>query len=160
MPTVLQPTCTLHWADCVGFKDRSKSPIHNLLDIKVGGSILTMWHFSKECFISNIPIPSTVLQSISNELLPHLPYIINGLSPVVMFPNFPLTLRWLVTPHLKNTTLDPSDVRNNQPVSLLPLLLDAHQSSIRALNRDCSPGCDECTHHCKSLILLLCSDPP
>ncbi|KAJ8335100.1 hypothetical protein SKAU_G00407390 [Synaphobranchus kaupii] len=66
------------------------------------------------------PIPSAVLQSISAELLPHLSSIINTSQTCGHVPAAYKTTR--VTPLLKKPSLDPSDVRNYRPVSLLPFL--------------------------------------
>ncbi|KAJ8349141.1 hypothetical protein SKAU_G00277300 [Synaphobranchus kaupii] len=66
------------------------------------------------------PIPSAVLQSISAELLPYLSSIINTSLICGHVPAAFKTAR--VTPLLNKPSLDPSDVRNYRPVSLLPFL--------------------------------------
>ncbi|KAJ8353124.1 hypothetical protein SKAU_G00206910, partial [Synaphobranchus kaupii] len=66
------------------------------------------------------PIPSAVLQSISAELLPYLSSIINTSLICGHVPAAFKTAR--VTPLLKKPSLDPTDVRNYRPVSLLPFL--------------------------------------
>ncbi|KAJ8333439.1 hypothetical protein SKAU_G00414470 [Synaphobranchus kaupii] len=66
------------------------------------------------------PIHSAVLQSISAELLPYLSSIINTSLICDHVPAAFKTAR--VTPLLKKPSLDPSDVRNYRPVSLLPFL--------------------------------------
>ncbi|KAJ8356260.1 hypothetical protein SKAU_G00190540 [Synaphobranchus kaupii] len=66
------------------------------------------------------PIPSAVLQSKSGELLPYLSSIINTSLTCAHVPVVFKTAR--VTPLLKKPSLDPSDVRNYHPVSLLPFL--------------------------------------
>ncbi|KAJ8365355.1 hypothetical protein SKAU_G00141860 [Synaphobranchus kaupii] len=66
------------------------------------------------------PIPSAVLQSISAELLPYLSSIINTCLICGHVPAAFKTAR--VTPLLKKPSLDPTDVRNYRPVSLLPFL--------------------------------------
>ncbi|KAJ8369183.1 hypothetical protein SKAU_G00092110 [Synaphobranchus kaupii] len=66
------------------------------------------------------PIPSAILQSISSELLPYLSSIINTSLICGHVPAAFKTAR--VTPLLKKPSLDPSDIRNYRPVSLLPFL--------------------------------------
>ncbi|KAJ8381209.1 hypothetical protein SKAU_G00019870, partial [Synaphobranchus kaupii] len=66
------------------------------------------------------PIPSAVLQSISAELLPYLSSVINTSLICGHVPAAFKTAR--VTPLLKKPSLDPADVRNYRPVSLLPFL--------------------------------------
>ncbi|XP_064191712.1 dual specificity mitogen-activated protein kinase kinase 5 isoform X2 [Anguilla rostrata] len=66
------------------------------------------------------PIPSKFLQSISSELLPYLSSIVNSSLSSGHVPSVFKTAR--VTPLLKKPTLDPSDVANYRPVSLLPFL--------------------------------------
>ena len=109
------------------------------------------------------PIPSAVLQSISSELLPYLSSIINGcLASGIVPPDFKCAC---VTPLFKKPSLDPSDVKNYCPVSLLPFLSKALERAvlnqlssflptaqpaqpspvrlpIQAFNRDFSHGCD------------------
>ncbi|KAJ8364809.1 hypothetical protein SKAU_G00136400 [Synaphobranchus kaupii] len=77
------------------------------------------------------PIPSAVLQSISGEVLPYLSSIFNTSLTCGYVPAVFKTAR--VTPLLKKPSLDPSDVRNYHPVSLLPFLSKALERA--ALNQ-------------------------
>ncbi|XP_058482380.1 uncharacterized protein LOC131457848 [Solea solea] len=66
------------------------------------------------------PIPSHLLQSIASDLLPFLTHLINTSLSSGCFPDSLKEAR--VTPLLKKPTLDPSEVNNYRPVSLLPFL--------------------------------------
>jgi hypothetical protein len=63
------------------------------------------------------PIPSSLLQTISGDLLPYLTSLINSSLTAGYVP--PVFKRARVAPLLKKPTLDPSDVNNYRPVSLL-----------------------------------------
>ena len=65
------------------------------------------------------PIPS-LLQTISGDLLPYLTSLINSSLTAGYVP--PVFKRARVAPLLKKPTLDPSDVNNYRPVSLLSFL--------------------------------------
>ena len=66
------------------------------------------------------PVPSTLLQSVAPELLPFLTHLINASLTAGNFPSAFKTAR--VTPLLKKPSLNPSDVNNYRPVSLLSFL--------------------------------------
>ncbi|XP_064880117.1 uncharacterized protein LOC135573865 [Oncorhynchus nerka] len=66
------------------------------------------------------PIPSSLLQTISGDLLPYLTSLINSSLTAGYVP--PVFKRARVAPLLKKPTLDPSDVNNYRPVSLLSFL--------------------------------------
>ena len=66
------------------------------------------------------PVPSTLLQTMAPELLPFLTHLINTALLSGTFPTAFKTAR--VTPLLKKPTLDPSEIKNYRPVSLLPFL--------------------------------------
>ncbi|KAM9437695.1 uncharacterized protein ACWYII_015534 [Salvelinus alpinus] len=66
------------------------------------------------------PIPSSLLQTISGDLLPYLTSLINSSLTAGYVPS--VFKRARVAPLLKKPTLDPSDVNNYRPVSLLSFL--------------------------------------
>uniref|UniRef100_A0A673XAH1 Reverse transcriptase domain-containing protein n=1 Tax=Salmo trutta TaxID=8032 RepID=A0A673XAH1_SALTR len=66
------------------------------------------------------PIPSSLLQTISGDLLPYLTSLINSSLTAGYVPSVFKRVR--VAPLLKKPTLDPSDVNNYRPVSLLSFL--------------------------------------
>ncbi|KAM9569000.1 uncharacterized protein ACWYII_035127 [Salvelinus alpinus] len=66
------------------------------------------------------PIPSSLLQTISGDLLPYLTSLINSSLTAGYVPS--AFKRARVAPLLKKPTLDPSDVNNYRPVSLLSFL--------------------------------------
>ena len=66
------------------------------------------------------PIPSSLLQTISGDLLPFLTSLINSSLTAGYVPS--VFKRARVAPLLKKPTLDPSDVNNYRPVSLLSFL--------------------------------------
>ncbi|KAM9398239.1 uncharacterized protein ACWYII_032095 [Salvelinus alpinus] len=66
------------------------------------------------------PIPSSLLQTISGDLLPYLTSLINSSLTAGYAPS--VFKRARVAPLLKKPTLDPSDVNNYRPVSLLSFL--------------------------------------
>ncbi|KAM9535018.1 uncharacterized protein ACWYII_039731 [Salvelinus alpinus] len=66
------------------------------------------------------PIPSSLLQTISGDLLPYLTSLINSSLTTGYVPS--VFKRARVAPLLKKPTLDPSDVNNYRPVSLLSFL--------------------------------------
>ncbi|KAK5913205.1 hypothetical protein CesoFtcFv8_003009 [Champsocephalus esox] len=66
------------------------------------------------------PIPSNLLQTIAPDILPFLTHFINTSLTSGHFPNSLKEAR--VDPLLKKPTLNPSDVINYRPVSLLPFL--------------------------------------
>ncbi|KAM9397486.1 uncharacterized protein ACWYII_032734 [Salvelinus alpinus] len=66
------------------------------------------------------PIPSSLLQTISGDLLPYLTSLINSSLTAGYVPF--VFKRARVAPLLKKPTLDPSDVNNYRPVSLLSFL--------------------------------------
>ncbi|KAK3511692.1 hypothetical protein QTP70_014529 [Hemibagrus guttatus] len=63
------------------------------------------------------PIPSTMLQTISPDLLPFITTVINGSITSGQVPTAFKKAR--VIPILKKPALDPSDISNYRPVSLL-----------------------------------------
>ncbi|KAG5857203.1 hypothetical protein ANANG_G00016620 [Anguilla anguilla] len=66
------------------------------------------------------PIPSSLLQTITPDILPFVTSLVNSSLSSGCFPSsFKLAH---VTPLLKKPTLDPSIIQNNRPVSLLPFL--------------------------------------
>ncbi|KAK3526926.1 hypothetical protein QTP86_004727 [Hemibagrus guttatus] len=65
------------------------------------------------------PIPSAILQTISPDLLPFITTVINGLTS----GHVPTVFKKArVIPILKKPALDPSDISNYRPVSLLSFL--------------------------------------
>ncbi|MEL7079446.1 MAG: reverse transcriptase family protein [Cyanobacteria bacterium J06582_2] len=80
------------------------------------------------------PVPSTLLQSVAPELLPFLAHLINASLASGCFPSAFKTAR--VTPLLKKPSLDPSDVKNYRPVSLLSFLSKTLERAI--FNQLCS----------------------
>ncbi|KAK3550644.1 hypothetical protein QTP70_002345 [Hemibagrus guttatus] len=66
------------------------------------------------------PIPSTMLQIISPDLLPFITTVINGSLTSGHVPTAFKKVR--VIPILKKPALDPSDISNYRPVSLLSFL--------------------------------------
>jgi len=66
------------------------------------------------------PVPSHILQAIAPDLLTFLTHLINSSLSTGCFPNSLKEAR--VNPLLKKPTLDPSEVNNYRPVSLLPFL--------------------------------------
>uniref|UniRef100_A0AAR2KZX5 Reverse transcriptase domain-containing protein n=1 Tax=Pygocentrus nattereri TaxID=42514 RepID=A0AAR2KZX5_PYGNA len=66
------------------------------------------------------PIPSTLLRSISHELLPFISSIINSSLSSGMVPSSFKAAR--VVPILKKPSLDGTDINNYRPVSLLSFL--------------------------------------
>uniref|UniRef100_A0A673XCE1 Reverse transcriptase domain-containing protein n=1 Tax=Salmo trutta TaxID=8032 RepID=A0A673XCE1_SALTR len=66
------------------------------------------------------PIPSSLLQTISGDLLPYLTSLINSSLTTGYVPS--VFKRARVAPLLKKPTLDPSNVNNYRPVSLLSFL--------------------------------------
>ena len=68
----------------------------------------------------NPPVPSPVLRFTASELLPFLTHLINTSLVSGCFPSAFKTAR--VSPILKKPSLDPSEVKNYRPVSLLSFL--------------------------------------
>ena len=66
------------------------------------------------------PIPSNILQAISPAVLPAITQVINASFNSGTFPSLFKVAR--VTPLLKKPSLDPTQVENYRPVSLLTLL--------------------------------------
>ena len=66
------------------------------------------------------PVPSPIFQTIAPDLLPYITSIINTSVTSGCVPSALKSAR--VTPLLKKPTLDPSDVKNYRPVSLLSFL--------------------------------------
>jgi len=66
------------------------------------------------------PIPSHILQAIAPDLLSFLTHLINSSLSTGCFPDSLKEAR--VNPLLKKPTLDPSEVSNYRPLSLLPFL--------------------------------------
>ncbi|XP_075304653.1 uncharacterized protein LOC142366593 [Odontesthes bonariensis] len=66
------------------------------------------------------PVPSPLLHSAAPDLLPYLTHLINTSLTSGSFPSAFRTAR--VTPLLKKPALDPSEIKNYRPVSLLPFL--------------------------------------
>ncbi|XP_052351813.1 uncharacterized protein LOC127915630 [Oncorhynchus keta] len=66
------------------------------------------------------PIPSSLLQTISGDLLPYLTSLIKSSLTAGYVPS--VFKRARVAPLLKKPTLDPSDVNNYRPVSLLSFI--------------------------------------
>ncbi|KAM9465685.1 uncharacterized protein ACWYII_046907 isoform 3-T3 [Salvelinus alpinus] len=67
------------------------------------------------------PIPSSLLQTISGDLLPYLTSLINSSLTAGYVPS--VFKRARVAPLLKKPTLDPSDVNNYRPTYRLPSIL-------------------------------------
>ncbi|KAG7473875.1 hypothetical protein MATL_G00100340, partial [Megalops atlanticus] len=80
------------------------------------------------------PIPSTLLQSVSGEIAPYLSSIINTSLTTGLVPTD--LKKAMVTPLLKKSTADPSDMNNYHPVSLLPFV---SKSLERAVLNQLSP---------------------
>src|SRR4029434_144398 len=66
------------------------------------------------------PIPSNILQAISPAVVPAITQVINASFNSGTFPSLFKVAR--VTPLLKKPSLDPTQVENYRPVSLLTLL--------------------------------------
>ena len=66
------------------------------------------------------PIPSSLLQTVSRDLLPFLPSLINSSLTTGRVLSYFKMAR--VAPLLKKLTPDPSDIKNDSPVSLLSFL--------------------------------------
>src|SRR4029434_9727134 len=66
------------------------------------------------------PIPSNILQAMSPAVLPAITQVINASFNSGTFPSLFKVAR--VTPLLKKPSLDPTQVENYRPVSLLTLL--------------------------------------
>ena len=66
------------------------------------------------------PIPSNILQAISPAVLPAITQVMNASFHSGTFPSLFKVAR--VTPLLKKPSLDPTQVENYRPVSLLTLL--------------------------------------
>ncbi|XP_064164210.1 uncharacterized protein LOC135239463 isoform X2 [Anguilla rostrata] len=81
-------------------------------------SQLLLSHRPTTCALD--PIPSSLLQTITPDILPFVTSLVNSSLSSGCFPSsFKLAH---VTPLLKKPTLDPSIIQNNRPVSLLPFL--------------------------------------
>ncbi|XP_064176048.1 uncharacterized protein LOC135246581 [Anguilla rostrata] len=81
-------------------------------------SQLLLSHRPTTCALD--PIPSSLLQTITPDILPYVTSLVNSSLSSGCFPSsFKLAH---VTPLLKKPTLDPSVIQNYRPVSLLPFL--------------------------------------
>ncbi|XP_064181317.1 uncharacterized protein LOC135249730 [Anguilla rostrata] len=81
-------------------------------------SQLLLSHRPTTCALD--PIPSSLLQTITPDILPFVTSLVNSSLSSGCFPSsFKLAH---ITPLLKKPTLDPSVIQNYRPVSLLPFL--------------------------------------
>ncbi|XP_064198075.1 mucin-2-like [Anguilla rostrata] len=80
-------------------------------------SQLLLSHRPTTCALD--PIPSSLLQTITPDILPYVTSLVNSLSSGCFPSSFKLAH---ITPLLKKPTLDPSVIQNYRPVSLLPFL--------------------------------------
>ncbi|KAG5838068.1 hypothetical protein ANANG_G00219870, partial [Anguilla anguilla] len=78
-------------------------------------SQLLLSHRPTTCALD--PIPSSLLQTITPDILPYVTSLMNSLSSGCFPSSFKLAH---ITPLLKKPTLDPSVIQNYRPVSLLP----------------------------------------
>ncbi|XP_064185896.1 uncharacterized protein LOC135251944 [Anguilla rostrata] len=87
-----------------------------LIDSDVSQLLLS--HRPTTCALD--PVPSSLLQTITPDILPFVTSLVNSSLSSGCFPSsFKLAH---ITPVLKKPTLDPSVIQNYRPVSLLPFL--------------------------------------
>ena len=81
-------------------------------------SQLLLSHRPTTCALD--PIPSSLLQAITPDILPYITSLVNSSLSSGCFPSS--FKKAYITPLLKKPTLDPSTIQNYRPVSLLPFL--------------------------------------
>ena len=87
-----------------------------LTDTEVSQLLLS--HHPTTCALD--PIPSSLLQAITPDILPFITSLVNSSLSSGCFPSS--FKKAYITPLLKKPTLDPSTIQNYRPVSLLPFL--------------------------------------
>ena len=87
-----------------------------LTDTEVSQLLLS--HRPTTCALN--PIPSSLLQAITPDILPFITSLFNSSLSSGCFPSS--FKKAYITPLLKKPTLDPSTIQNYRPVSLLPFL--------------------------------------
>ena len=87
-----------------------------LTDTEVSQLLLS--HRPTTCALD--PIPSSLLQAITPDILPFITSLVNSSLSSGCFPSS--FKKAYITPLLKKPTLDPSTIQNYRPVSLLPFL--------------------------------------